>query len=72
MERILIEAGVYGPTTLSQILQGKHIKRGMEAHMVIYLSRYKIYLENFIELHPEVKSRITENHKSESYRGTME
>ena len=28
--------------------------------MVIYLSLYKIYLQNFFELHPEMKLRIIE------------
>ena len=60
IEEILIHAGVYCSTTLSQILQGKHMKIVKEVHMVIYLSLYKIYLQNFFELHPEMKVRIIE------------
>ena len=60
MDQILKHAGVYCSTTLSQILQGKHMKMVKEVHMVIYLSLYKIYLQNFIELHPEMKVRIIE------------
>ena len=43
IDQVLIEAGNYGTTTLGQILEGKHMKRTMEAHMVIYLSLCKIY-----------------------------
>ena len=42
MNQVLIEAGIYGTTTLGQILEGKHMKRAMEVHMVIYQSLCKI------------------------------
>ena len=54
LHQILVEAGVYGPTILGQILDGKHRKRRMEAHMIIYLSLYKIYLDRLIESKPQV------------------
>ena len=56
IDQVLIEAGIYGTTTLGQILQGKHMKRAMEAHMVIYLSLCKIYLEQVFQKHPERKT----------------
>ena len=49
LDQILVEAGVYGPTTLSQILDGKHMKRGFEAHMVLYLSLAKLFSESLSE-----------------------
>ena len=38
IDQTFIEAGLYGPPTLNQILRGKHMKDGMEAHTVMYLS----------------------------------
>jgi hypothetical protein len=60
IDQVLIEAGIYSTTTLGQILEGKHMKRAMEAHMVIYLSVCKIYLEQFFKKHPEASQRLTE------------
>ena len=37
LDRLFVEAGLYGESTLSQILNGKHMKRAMEAHLTIYL-----------------------------------
>ena len=37
LDQILVDTEIYGPTTLSQILNGKHMKRGFEAHMILYL-----------------------------------
>ena len=54
--QVLIEAGIYGMTTLGHILEGKHLKRAMEVHMVIYLSLCKIYLEQLFGKHPETTS----------------
>ena len=42
LERLFVEAGIYGENTLKQILQGKHMKRGIEAHMVLYLGLSKM------------------------------
>ena len=35
LDQVFIESGVYGPPTLNQILQGKHMKRSIEAYMFI-------------------------------------
>ena len=32
IDRLFIESGIYGPTTMAQIIGGKHMKRGVEAH----------------------------------------
>ena len=58
--QVLIEAGIYGMTTLGHILEGKHLKRAMEVHMVIYLSLCKIYLEQLFGKHPETSQPLTE------------
>ena len=45
LDQALIEAGIYGPTTLGQILEGKHMKRGMEAFMILSISVQVIHKE---------------------------
>ena len=48
LDRVFLEAGVYGPTTLAQIMCGKHMKRGMEAYMVLYLALTKLLVESVV------------------------
>ena len=53
-----IEAGLYGPATLSQILRGKHMKCGMKAHMVIYFCLHKMYMKEFFTKYPEQEDKL--------------
>ena len=46
---LFIETGIYGPTTLGQIIDGKHMKRGLEAHMTMYLALYSVYLKEALK-----------------------
>ena len=43
-----IEADLYGPSTVSQILEGNHVKRSESAHLVILQSVLTLYLEAFL------------------------
>ena len=45
LDQILVDTETYGSTTLSQILNGKHMKRGFEAHMILYLSLSNQFLQ---------------------------
>ena len=36
LDQYFIDCDIYEPVTVNQILNGKHMKRGMEAHMVLY------------------------------------
>ena len=47
LDRLFVEAGLYGQSTLSQVLNGKHMKRAMEAHLTMYLAPYCVYLRAF-------------------------
>ena len=63
LDHPFVEAGFYGESTLSQILNGKHMKGAMEAHLTMYLALYCIYLRAFKlkghKLPPEtIKSEI--------------
>ena len=58
IDQTFIEAGLYGPATLNQILRGKHMKRGMEAHMVMYLCLHKMYMKEFFTKYPEQEDKL--------------
>lgn len=73
LDQILVESGIYGPTTLRQILEGKHMKRCIEAYMYLYLVLFKLYIDKLLEansdihkvLYPLVSSFITNfNHQN--------
>lgn len=40
-----VESGIYGPVTTGQILDSKHMKRAVEAHMVTLQAMFQLYLE---------------------------
>ena len=73
LDRLFIEAGIYGPTTLGQIINGKHMKRGMEAYMILYLALYNVYVNNVFQGHEQMLSSFKESMKelySISYEDT--
>lgn len=43
-----IESDLYGPTTVKQILEGKHVKRGEAAHMVTLQALFILYQKAFM------------------------
>ena len=50
IERLFIESNIYGETTLKQILEGKHMRRGIEAHTIMYLALSRLCIKKcFIE-----------------------
>ena len=53
------EADLYGPATVKQILEGIHVRRAIEAHVVPTQTLFLLYKEAFFEEHPELVSRLT-------------
>ena len=47
LDRLFVEAGLCGESSLSQILNGKRMKRAMEAHITMDLALYCVYLRAF-------------------------
>ena len=45
LDQVFIESGIYGPTTLNQVVKGKHMKRCLEAYMYLYLALFKLYTD---------------------------
>ena len=41
------EADLYGNFVVKDVIEGKHVKRGIKAHLVTLLSLFKMYLQNF-------------------------
>ena len=44
IDQLWVEAGMYTPTTVRQILEGKHLYRAMEAHMVTLITLYSLLI----------------------------
>ena len=53
-------ADIYGPTTTRQILDAKHMKRALEAHMATVQAFYDLYVEEFFLDHPDLKGPCAE------------
>ncbi|RXM28417.1 hypothetical protein EOD39_9814 [Acipenser ruthenus] len=52
------EADLYGPMTVKQITEGKHVKRGVEAHMVTLQALFMLYQEAFFQEHLDLLGRL--------------
>ena len=44
-----LEAGIYGPATIKQILEGNHVKRGEAAHLVTLQALFALYQKAFFQ-----------------------
>lgn len=44
IDQLWVEAGMYSPTTVRQIIEGKHLYRAMEAHMVTLITLYSLLI----------------------------
>ena len=64
LDQSFIDCDIYGPVTVNQILNGKHMKRGMKAYMVFYLALNKICQKDFSKTFPETLKGIESSLKS--------
>ena len=48
LDDIFIETGIYCPTTFGQIIEGKHMKRCLEAYFTLYLAISTILYKNVL------------------------
>ena len=53
------EADMYGPATVKQILEGKHVRRGIDAHIITLQALHTLYQDAFFEEYPDLKGRLT-------------
>jgi hypothetical protein len=54
------EAGLYGPVTVKQILDGNHVKRGVEAHLTTLQALFMMYQTEFFYQHPDMQAACVE------------
>lgn len=50
-----VEADLYGPLTVKQILEGKHVKRGIQAHLTTLQALFMLYADAFFKECPAVR-----------------
>ena len=58
LDMCCVESDLYGPSTVKQILGGKHVKRGEAAHTVTLQALFSLYQEAFFVRHPAVHTII--------------
>lgn len=58
IDQVWIEAGIYGAVTVKQILEGRHVKRGVEAHIATLLALFQLYTDAFFSENPELLHRF--------------
>ena len=58
IDQAWVEAGLYSPTTVTQILNGKHMYRSLEAHMVTLIALYNLYFQSFLTAAPEERPML--------------
>ena len=52
IDRLFIESGIYGSTTLGQIMEGEHMQRAIEAHstMPTGLQNQGLFLRHYMSI----------------------
>ncbi|KAL8565605.1 hypothetical protein ACOMHN_060346 [Nucella lapillus] len=55
------EADIYGPTTTRQILEAKHMKRALEAHITTVQALFDLYVDEFFQEHPHLRGPCTQS-----------
>ena len=53
-----IESELYGPSTVRQILDGNHVKRGENAHITTLQALFTLYQEAFFKQHQELHETL--------------
>ena len=60
IDQVWVEAGMYSPTTVRQILEGKHLYRAMEAHLTTLVALYGLLFKELWEDYPDEQTVIEE------------
>ena len=55
------EADIYGPVTTRQILEAKHMKKALEAHITTIQALYDLYVEEFFLEYPHLLGSCTDS-----------
>ena len=60
IDRLLTEADIYNQPAIDQIIDGNHMKRAIEAHMIIYLALWRVLLDRFFVEFPNESQQMKE------------
>ena len=60
LDEVFIKADIYGPTTLQQIIKGKHYKRSLEAFSTLYMFLFQLYIKELLESKILLKVALSE------------
>ena len=58
LDDIWSEKGLYGPAVIRQIVSGKHLKRGVEAHLVNFLALSGLYYGAITKDNTEIENLV--------------
>ena len=51
LDQAFTEPEIYGPATIEQVNNGKHMKRSLEANTALYVALFCVYMKSFVCLH---------------------
>ena len=57
LDNAWVEADLYGPTTVHQILDGNHMKRELTAHTITTSALFYLYLEAFLNTDAKISNK---------------
>lgn len=60
LDKLFIEAGVYGSTTLRQILEGKYMKRGVDIYFSDWYKQHEAEFSLFVDQIKQELSCLTD------------
>lgn len=52
LDQAFTEPEIYGPATIDQINNGKHMKKSFEANSTLNVALLCMYMESFVSFHP--------------------
>ena len=64
LDDIWTESDIYGPATVKQFLEGKNMKRGLEAHVTTLQALFSLYAEKFFIQHPKLNEDLQSHVKA--------
>lgn len=71
IDQAWVEAGLYSPTTVTNILNGKQIYRSLGAYKVTLITLYNLYFHSFWTAKPEIKAQLHRLREVETLRGVL-
>ena len=57
-EEAFAEPEIYGPATIKQINNGKHMQRSFEPNTTLYVALFCVFMESFVSLQPLIENEL--------------